>query len=70
MKNLDIRTMAKLDVVLEEACRFLLHGGDHEFRRGIAHKLIDSARKGNTTIGGLTAVAQKAIAEANERKSA
>lgn len=30
MKALDGRTMANLDVALEEACRSLPHGGDHE----------------------------------------
>jgi len=36
MTQLDDRTMANLDVVLEEVCRSLPHGGDHELRKAIA----------------------------------
>jgi hypothetical protein len=70
MKQLDERTKANLDVVLEEACRDLPHGGDHHFRKTIAQKLINSARKGNTTLGGLATVARNAVAEVTARKSA
>ena len=63
MKQLDVRTMANLDVVLERTCRGLPHGGDHETRRIIARELLNSARKGTLTIGGLTTVAQKALIE-------
>lgn len=70
MKQLDRRTMAALDAILEDACRELPHGGDHLFRKAIAQKLIHSARKGNTTIEGLMIVARRAIRETTERKSA
>ena len=63
MKKLDVRTMANLDVVLEDTCRVLPHGGDHETRRMIARKLLNSARKGNVTLGALTSVAQQALIE-------
>jgi hypothetical protein len=63
MTQLDDRTMANLDVVLEEACRSLPHGGDHELRKAIAEKLLDGALKGNRTIGGLTEIARAALAE-------
>jgi hypothetical protein len=42
--------MANLDVVLEEACRSLPHGGDHDFRKTVAARLLAAARKGNTTL--------------------
>jgi hypothetical protein len=67
MKQLDDRTMAHLDVVLEEVCRSLPHGGDHELRRRIAEKLLDSAINGNTTLAGLTEVARTALAEASRK---
>jgi hypothetical protein len=67
MKNLDDRTMANLDVALEEACRNLPHGG---MRKRVAQKLLSTARKGNTTLSGLSAVAQNAVLEVTERKSA
>jgi hypothetical protein len=70
MKQLDKRTMANLDVVLEEACRDLPHGGDHALRKAVAQKLINSARKGNTTLAGLRAVARNAVAGASQRRSA
>jgi hypothetical protein len=69
MTQLDDRTMANLDVVLEEVCRSLPHGGDHELRKAIAEKLLDSAMKGNKSIGGLTDVARAVLAE-NTKKSA
>jgi hypothetical protein len=69
MKALDDRTKANLDVALEEACRPLPHGGDHELRRQIAEKLIESAIQGNKTLAGLNEVARGALAEAI-RKSA
>jgi len=64
MKAPDDRTMANLDVALEEACRSLPHGGDHEIRREIAQKLLDCAVQGNKTLSGLTEVARVALAEA------
>jgi hypothetical protein len=36
MTQLDDRTMANLDVVLEEVCRSLPHRGDHGLRKTIA----------------------------------
>jgi hypothetical protein len=71
MANLDERTKANMDVALEETCRQLPHGGDHALRKKIAQKLLQSARKGNTTLGGLSVVARTALLEAtNQRKSA
>ena len=63
MARLDDRTIANMDIVLEETCSIFPHGGDHERRRYIAHRLKLSARKGNTTLGGLRAVAHSALKE-------
>jgi len=60
--------MGVLDVVLEGVCRSLPHGGDHETRKRIAQKLLDSAMAGNTTLGGLSEVARAALAEETKRK--
>jgi hypothetical protein len=68
MANLDERTRTKMDVALEEACRELPHGGDHALRKRIALKLLQSARSGNTTLSGLSAVARMALTEARKRK--
>ena len=70
MKQLDDRTAANLDVVLECACRVLPHGGDHSFRKRIALKLLSAARHGQTTLADLSAVARTAAAEAMKRRSA
>ena len=63
MTRLDDRTIANMDIVLEETCSVFPHGGDHEHRRYIAQKLKLSARRGNSTLGGLRAVAQSALKE-------
>jgi hypothetical protein len=62
------RLIGVLDVVLEGVCRSLPHGGDHETRKRIAQKLLDSAMAGNTTLGGLSEVARAALAEETKRK--
>jgi len=63
MSEFDDRTLANMDVVLEEVCRELLHGGDHESRKFIAGLLMEAARAGQTTLGGLTAVGRGALLE-------
>jgi hypothetical protein len=63
MARLDDRTIANMDIVLEETCSVFPHGGDHERRRYIAHRLKLSAKRGNTTLGGLRAVAHTALKE-------
>lgn len=71
MAALDQRTRTALDVALEEACRALPHGGSHAVRKRIAEALLRNARKGNTTLEGLSAVARTALIEATKpRKSA
>jgi hypothetical protein len=68
MVKLDDRTKANMDVALEEACRELPHGGDHDLRKKVAQKLLLSARKGNTTLSGLSVVARTALMEATKQK--
>jgi hypothetical protein len=63
MNEFDDRTLANLEVVLEEVCRALRHGGDHESRKFIAGRLMEVARAGQTTLGGLTAVGRRALLE-------
>ena len=61
MKHLDDRTAANLDVVLEDTCKSLPHGGDHDFRKKVALKLLAAARSGQTTLASLTRVARSAL---------
>lgn len=57
MAAIDGQTMTKMEVALEKACRVFPNGGDHESRRQIAEKLRLSAEAGNTTLEGLSALA-------------
>jgi hypothetical protein len=70
MTKIDKRTTTNMDVVLEEVCRSLPHGGDHESRKYVAKKLMQSAKKGNVTLEGLRPVAIRAFSEVSRRKSA
>ena len=70
MTKFDERTAANLDVVLEEVCKDLPNGGDHESRKHIAKRLMQSAKKGNVTLDGLRTVARRALSEIAGRKSA
>jgi hypothetical protein len=63
MKELSERTQANMDVVLEETCRQLPHGGDHDSRKFIAERLIKAAEAGHSTLGELGIVARHALAE-------
>ena len=63
MTELSERTKANMDVVLEETCRQLPHGGDHDSRRFIAERLIKAAQSGHSTLGELGIVARRALAE-------
>lgn len=68
MTKIDQRTAANLDMVLEEVCRGLPHGGDHESRKRIAQKLVQSAKKGNVTLDGLRNVGTRALSELSSRR--
>jgi hypothetical protein len=64
MTKLDERTIANMDIVLENVCRGLPNsGGDHATRKYVARKLIQAAKKGNATLGGLEAVGRRALQE-------
>jgi len=70
MDEFDDRTRANMDVVLEEICREMSHGGDHESRKFIAARLIESAREGRTSLTELNSVARRALLELVNRKTA
>ena len=62
MTKLDERTVADMEIVLENVCRGLPNsGGDHATRKYVAQKLVQAAKKGNTTLGGLEAVGCHAL---------
>ena len=70
MKTLDHVTLVHLDMVLEDVCRSLPHGGDHLIRKKVAQKLLSSARKGNVSVDELVPVAQDALREATKHSAA
>jgi len=68
MKHFDDRTAANLEVVLEDACKALPHGGDHSFRKKIAKKLLSAINRGNTTLGRLSTIAPETAPDAVKRR--
>jgi hypothetical protein len=70
MDEFDDRTRANMDVVLEEICQQMAHGGDHESRKFIAERLIEAAREGHNSLTELNSVARRALLELVNRKSA
>jgi hypothetical protein len=69
MDEFDDRTRANMDVALEEVCREMTHGGDHESRRFIAQRLIGCAREGRTSLAELNGAARRALLELVNRKA-
>ncbi|RXH23978.1 hypothetical protein XH99_01490 [Bradyrhizobium nanningense] len=63
MSEFDAQTQLNMDIVLEEICRELPHGGDHETRRHVAKRLVEAARSGRTTLDNLYMVARRALWE-------
>jgi hypothetical protein len=59
--KLDDRTFANVEVALEAAFQHHPHGGDHETRKRVARKLLQSAKSGNHTLGRLVVVARSAL---------
>jgi hypothetical protein len=70
MTRIDERTTANMEVGLEEICRNLPHGGDHERRKHIAQRLMQAAKKGHVTLDGLRTVANRALSDLSSRRSA
>jgi len=64
------RATANMDVVLEEVCRRLPHGGDHESRKHVARMLMQAVKKGSVNLEELRPVASRAFSELSKRKSA
>jgi hypothetical protein len=61
VEEFDERTKANMEIVLDEICAELPHGGDHESRKFIAGQLMQAARAGKTTLGELTYVSRRAL---------
>jgi hypothetical protein len=70
MTKFSRRISANMEVVLDEVFVGVPHGGDHESRKYVAEKLIQSAGKGNVTLDGLRAVGRDAFRRLSIRKFA
>jgi hypothetical protein len=70
MDEFDHRTMSHMDIILEEICRGLKHGGDHESRKFVAERLMACARNGHTTPDELRTAARAALLELTGQKTA
>ncbi|SCB54796.1 hypothetical protein GA0061098_103064 [Bradyrhizobium shewense] len=53
-----------LELVLDEVCRQLPNGGDHEVRKRIAEQLLEAAQTGQHSLAELRAVGLRSFAEA------
>ncbi|MFK4726324.1 hypothetical protein ABIE89_007424 [Bradyrhizobium niftali] len=69
MGEISSRVQANMDVVLQQVCAELPHGGDHESRKYIAEQLIEAVEAGHHTLGDLTAVARRALLQINNRSN-
>ena len=70
MSRIDNSTITKMEIALEKACRVFPNGGDHESRKYVVEQLRLSARKGNTTLDGLCALADRLVERLPTRQSA
>jgi hypothetical protein len=61
--ELSRRTMASMEVVLEDVCRKLPNGGDHETRKYIAQRLAEAAELGETTLAEFESIGRHALRE-------
>jgi hypothetical protein len=70
MVKVDGPRTLNMEHVLDELFEGVRHGGDHEIRKHVAKKLIQSAKKGNVTLEELTAVGREALRHLSTRRSA
>jgi hypothetical protein len=53
--SFDARTLANMEIALEQACKALAVGSEeHPSRRHIASKIVECAKGGDKTLEGLT----------------
>jgi hypothetical protein len=63
-ERFDARTLANMEVALERACKILAVGSEeHPSRRHIASKILECAKRGDRTLGGLTTAGLIAASE-------
>jgi hypothetical protein len=64
MERFDSRTLANMEVALEQACKILAVGAEeHRCRRHIADNILACAKRGDRTLGGLSEAGRIAATE-------
>ena len=69
MHELNETLRARLDAVLDQTCGRLVNGGDHDTRKYIAEKLVESVRQGTTHFDELTIIARRALLDRSNREA-
>ena len=63
----DPRTLANMEVALERICETVADGHSHAVRKRIATEIIRCAQSGRTTLGELTAAAERGLPIRNDQ---
>jgi hypothetical protein len=56
----DARTVARMNLALDQVCKTIVDGEAHSVRKRIARQIIKCARRGKTSIEELTSAGQRA----------
>jgi hypothetical protein len=63
VERFDRRTMAAMEIALEEACACWPSGGQHNLRKRVVQSIIQCAKTGNTSMDALTEAGQRALVQ-------
>jgi hypothetical protein len=66
----DGRRIFNMERLLDELFEGVRHGGDHETRKHVAKKLMQSAKKANVSLEELRAAGREALRHLSTRRSA
>lgn len=69
-EQFDSRTLAAMDMALDQICQAMPHGEEHATRKYVAKHIIKCAESGRTTLAELTAAGQDAFNKAALNKAA
>ncbi len=66
MGEFNAHIRSHMEMVLEEVCNELPHGGDQETRKYVSERLIDAAQSGKTCRDDLLPIARRAVLELSQ----
>ncbi len=70
MVKVGVCTVAILEALLDEVFAGEPHGGDHESRKHVARRLLESAEERNATLDDLSTVGRDAFQQLSTRRLA